>query len=198
MLELIKQNKIHSIFNVVDGVIFKNEINDPVHDYITSGNYYEWYYTIANTLQPTTILEIGVRFGYSLYSMMCGAKETINRVVGMDNNSYIYDSTEYAKYHCNLIKENVVDIKNVDSQSIQQLDEFFDLVHIDGDHSRNGKLHDLELIKHNCRYCIIDDYDSMEIVRDVVNEFIYNNSDMIKDSLYINSCRGTMILEFKL
>ena len=196
MLNKIIENKVDNILNYIDNDMFSMEKNDPVHDYILSNNCYEWYYTIAKVLKPKSILEIGVRFGYSLVSMMKGAENSIEYVLGMDNDSYIHNSTQLARGYCELVKPNITTIDVVNSQKIQKLDRHFDLVHIDGDHTYNGKIYDLNLIKNNCIYCIIDDYDFIDSVRKATDDFMLDNTSIIKNKLYIPSFRGTMILEF--
>lgn len=196
MLNKIIENKIENIMTYIDSDMFVYEQNDPLHDYILSKNCYEWYYTIAKTLQPKSILEIGVRFGYSLVSMMKGAEDSVQTVVGIDNDSYIWNSAQVARKYCETVKPNITTIDVIDSQQLQTLDRQFDLVHIDGDHTYIGKVHDLNLVKTHCKYCIIDDYDFIETVRKATDDFINDNSSIIKNKLYIPSFRGTMILEF--
>lgn len=85
-----------SILDKVDSQFFI-EINQEQHkSYIKSGNYYENYYALSSYYQPKSILEIGVRYGYSLGSMI-SASNVIEKVTGIDNDEYSLGSLEIAK-----------------------------------------------------------------------------------------------------
>lgn len=189
-----------NILEILPIEIFKNDIGQPVHDvYIKSGNCYEHYYQLSQKYKPKSILEIGVRFGYSLSSMVAGSLDTVEYVEAWDMNAYEEDSLSVAK-------SNVVDIlgykgkhsfRHTDSHSVKKVIRKFDLVSIDGDHSYEGLLQDLELLKHNSKVMIIDDYTFIGDVKKATDDFISNNSDIVKNHYLIDSVRGTYIIEFK-
>ena len=81
---------INNIYNVLDQYIIEQEKND---QYLYDGNYYEWYYTFANEVQPNNILEIGSGSGYqaAILSEIVGSK---GRVVTIERH---HELSEFAK-----------------------------------------------------------------------------------------------------
>jgi cephalosporin hydroxylase len=191
----LKPDYIFDVEGVNHSVFIEKDCSG--HDYITCRNYYEIYYAIAKHYQPESILEIGVRYGYSLYSMMV-ASERLNYVRGYDNDNYNADSVERANANISAVISEKIDFKveNLDTQNIDKLDRFYDLIHIDGDHSYEGKVHDLNLIKGSCKILIVDDYNNFDSVKNATNDFVNQNEDIIKNKFLINSLRGSYIIEF--
>lgn len=188
-----------SILTILPEQVFANEINIPEHaEYIKSGNYYEHYYELSSKLQPLSILEIGVRFGYSLCSMFAGCNNKNVYIEGWDLETYVCNSTEIAKN--NLIKCGAknINLYILNSQHKLKLDRNFDLIHIDGDHSYEGKMHDLKLITGYCKYLIVDDYNYLPEVRKACLDYLseYQDKYILKTEI-INSYRGTLFIEFK-
>ncbi len=72
-----------------------------------------------------------------------------------------------------------------------------DLIHIDGDHSYEGKIQDLNLLIGACNVAIIDDYGGgLPDVRRAADYWIEQNSTIIKNYFTLESIRGTLIIEF--
>lgn len=187
-----------SILDKVDNQFFI-EIDQEQHkSYIKSGNYYENYYALSSYYQPKSILEIGVRYGYSLGSMI-SASNVIEKVTGIDNDEYSLGSLEIAKDNIKKYINSDVELNFSlqDSHKIDKL-EYHDMIHIDGDHSYDGKLQDLKLTINACKVVIIDDYLEFVDVNKSTNDFISYNKDIIKDTYILdNHPRGTMIIEYK-
>lgn len=189
--------KPNSIFDIIDKSFFF-ELGTSHDEYLKCGNYYEVYYAIAKYYAPKSILEIGVRYGYSLASMMFGGASSIKKVVGYDIDQYEENSLSIAdsniKKHLSSIGvECRLELKN--SQSISSLDEVYDIIHIDGDHSYHGKLHDLNLALLHSKVIIVDDYNHLTEVKQAVNDWVAANKNHIKNTYFINSIRGTFIIE---
>lgn len=196
-MEEILALKPDSIFNVANNEVFI-EKNDGSHaDYMHCGNYYEIYYAIGKYYQPESILEIGVRYGYSLYSMMA-ACDNLKYVRGYDIDEYTCGSIEKANELISSVIPDTIDflVENKDSQKVETLDRFYDLIHVDGDHSYNGKVHDLDLTKGKCKVLIIDDYNHIGDVKSATDKFVSENEDIIKRHFGIGSMRGTYVIEF--
>lgn len=190
-----------NILDLIPVEIFVHDIGKPEHDeYIKSGNYYEHYYELSKKYQPKSILEIGVRYGYSLCSMVAGSIDTINYVEGWDNDTYEHNALDIAKINLKYILQykGEINLKNIDSHTVHLLDRVYDLVHIDGDHGYYGKLMDLELVKNNCKVLIIDDYYHIPEVGAAVDWFVGENKNIIEETEIINSIRGTYVIKFKI
>lgn len=139
------------------GIIFPKD--DPLYfseDLKTS--YYNFYYSYGMHYKPKNIYEIGVRAGYTAYFLLKGSGAKKFR--GIDLETYKLGSTEMA---LKLIKRLCADseIAIGDSHKLTALDELYDMIHIDGDHSYGGKVQDLELALGNLTpegVIIVDDY----------------------------------------
>jgi predicted O-methyltransferase YrrM len=192
----IEQVKPKSILEHIDEDFYVNDHQQGQRVY-TDGNCYEWYYAIGAFFKPKSILEIGVRFGYSLMAL---AKASNAKVLhGYDTEEYVKGSNEIAT---NLIRDRIspkaeVKIENLNSQNIQSLNRPYDLISIDGNHSHNGTLHDLYLTKDKCKVVIVDDYDFLGSVTTAVDKFIADNYDAIENWVYIPSFRGTIVIVYK-
>jgi len=208
--------KPKSIFDVVDKEFFieYDDRDGPSagHDYMHCGDYYELYYAISKFYQPESILEIGVRYGYSLYCLIEGS-DKVTYVLGYDTDENIYRNQNFVsdklktdnlntidiaqKYLNKFVTRDIeIQIKNENTQEIQELDGFVDMIHIDGDHSYDGKLHDLEITKQKCKVLIIDDYEHIREVKMATDDFIRKNKSIIKNHYLLKSFRGTYIIEY--
>lgn len=166
------------------------------YDYVWSGNCFEIYYGLAKYIQPKTFLEIGVRFGFSFLPLMIGG-DKLEYCLGYDNEEYGNNSiaTEnIAKYYTGKAKYEIL---TLNSHTIKKLPMFFDIISIDGDHSYNGKIQDLELTLDHCKFVIIDDYDYHNDVKNSSNFFVNKYKEKILRTSHIKSFRGTLIIQYK-
>tara|TARA_B100000902_G_C27280337_1_gene901366 strand:- start:295 stop:984 length:690 start_codon:yes stop_codon:yes gene_type:complete len=84
-----------------------------------------------------------------------------------------------------------------DSTHLKYLDKNYDLIHIDGSHVYEVKLHDLQLTLGRCNVVVVDDYDFIPNIKLATDEFIGLNKEYILNTTHIKSYRGTMIIEYK-
>jgi len=111
-----------------------------------SGNYYEWYFSYAQTLRPRTILEIGVLYGYSSIAMIMGHPE-IERLYLFDNGTYGVPIAEAVAHIGRFFKGKIIPApQDTQKAAALRLPEKIDLIHVDGDHSPRGLAHDLDLV----------------------------------------------------
>ena len=189
------QLKPNSIFEVGAEEVFFEREDDNHKDYINSGDLYEYYYAISKYYNPDTILEIGTRNGYSLYSLMLGST-TLKKVVGYELDEELSSATrENLSSHC---PENVeLDIQVSDSQKMDSLDDSYRLIHIDGDKTYDGTYHDLELTLGKARIVIVGNFVSEKSAREATLRFTYDNKDLIKRTSLIESHSGIYIIEYR-
>ena len=190
--------KPDSIFDVADESVFFERKDLEHKGYINSGNCYELYYAISKYYNPDTILEIGTRNGYSLYSMMLGSN-VLSKVIGYDKE---LDCTVVTRDNLTPHVPTSVqfEIRHGDSQSLSELDGEYRLVHIDADKSYEGTYHDLELTFKKARVVLVGDIglDSDErSARDAVLRFCYDKKDFIRQTHLIESHNGIYIIEYK-
>jgi len=110
---------------------------------------YEWYYTYGFAYQPRSLLEVGVRFGYSAISICTGCSVPPNLVVLVDDGRDEPEGLEHAK----TCLDGLFPAINVITHAwdTQKLDfglviegRPFDMIHIDADHRPDAVRHDFE------------------------------------------------------
>ncbi len=109
---------------------------DQQSDWWESTRYYQFYAGIAALTRPKRILEVGVRLGYSLVSMLRGF-DKIERIVAVDNESGVKDSQHGAKSNIRSTgyEGELVMFKDDAENFATLVPEFFDLIHLDADHA---------------------------------------------------------------
>jgi SAM-dependent methyltransferase/predicted O-methyltransferase YrrM len=130
-------------------------------DYMLSGNCYEWYAGYAAALKPKSILEIGTRRGYSLLAMLLSC-DTVEEIAVLDNESYGV-KLDWIEEILTAIRADGINgqkpgfrVYRNDTQTdgiqlplryhgTDHASERWDIIHVDGDHTEAGALHDLEL-----------------------------------------------------
>jgi predicted O-methyltransferase YrrM len=157
------------------------------------------YYALGKYYQPKSLLEIGVLYGFSSGSIIKGAEGAITYVRGYDIDQYEANSLKIATENVTSILPEGVTLNYViqNSQDLTELDRSFDMIHIDGEHTYGGKLHDLNLTLDKCKVVIVDDYIFHDFVKQAVDEFVFENKHKIKDHMCLESFRGTYIIEYK-
>ena len=111
-----------------------------------AANYYGYYRQIAEQVQPTCILEIGVRYGYSALAMLlgCGLNCRVD-YTGIDHE-FFSGSNAYAESKIRTRTRGAVKVLKQTSQDLQQVPGTYHLVHLDASHRPDGLLIDLNLI----------------------------------------------------
>lgn len=120
---------------------------------------------------PKVIAEIGVRAGYSALAMLLAAPGA--RYIGVEHDAGNFGGVHgiTAKAVPTVLYGFDVEILYADSQSIHDFVEV-DFFHVDGDHSWDGAMHDIELAWQCSRYVLVDDYDFIKSVQAATDHFI--------------------------
>ncbi len=174
--------------NMLEGFVAKGD------EWFIDGEYntYTWYRAVAQAVKPQRILETGVRYGYSAIAMICGARLAgvqFPEYIGIDGELDGLETNDIAGRNIRksgpvigrILKCDTRDLKETEHllRSLQkQYDgpfEWFDLIHIDGDHRPDGIAAELLL----ARYCValngailVDDCD-VEHVKAAALELAY-------------------------
>jgi hypothetical protein len=128
---------------------------------------YSLYTELCSTLRPKSIFEIGVRAGYSAWAMLRGcAAGTIYHGIDIADISYA-NGMLYEEY-----PEHVLRLARCDSGTLTHLSQTYDLAHVDGNHSHEGALHDINLCWGRAKYILIDDVTAYCTVNSAVNEWL--------------------------
>ena len=156
--------------------------------------YYRAKFRVAHMTKADRICEIGVRAGYSAYSFLSARPEA--EFVGLDNNGNAHGGVKglFTDVAPKILSEfKNVDLVLFDSQRNAVLHGApYDFIHIDGDHSYKGCMHDLEMARECCEWILVDDYDFLRGVRNSVDDFLnaYNfDYQHIRDGF-----RGNMLI----
>lgn len=120
-------------------------------------DYYRLKFAIAKTLQPKTIIEIGVRFGYSARTMLEAAPQAVFTGIDLDSNAFggVEGALSWAR---GITSEYEANFILVNSQNLSRLPgrDIYDLAHIDGQQDGDGTIHDLSLAFRQCRFVLLD------------------------------------------
>ncbi|MGI6235864.1 MAG: methyltransferase domain-containing protein, partial [Christensenellales bacterium] len=120
--------------------------------------YYRGKYAICKAIQPKSILEVGVRYGYSAISFLSACPEAT--YIGIDNDTSTYGGALGAiKWAEKITKDHSARFLIQDTQEMTSFPgEYYDLIHIDGQQDGDGTYHDLEMALEKGRYILVDGY----------------------------------------
>lgn len=134
--------------------------------------YYQAKRDVVERIRPMFIAEIGVRAGYSAFAMLDAAPEGCH-YMGIDLDQGTHGGDPGCVDHARtLLAPFDAEIRVQDSQTLDRLPKGVDLLHIDGDHSFDGCLSDLQLAEDSeVRWVLVDDYDYVPEVGTAVRYF---------------------------
>ncbi len=181
---------------------------------------YEEKYHIASLIKPRSILEIGVRAGYSAAAFLSAAPSDCT-YLGLDADQ---SHTQHGAWHgapartAMMLNDHFPGRGEVRICDTQEMDQFvgrwppegrqqdatevfpdpldsYDLVHIDGDHSYDGALHDLHLFSKVARYLLIDDVAYIPEVKGALDTFLEETGCQ---AIGFPTVRGDAIIQLRL
>lgn len=139
--------------------------------------YYRTKYDLAKRLQPESILEIGVRAGYSALAFLQALPRAQYLGLDMDEGGWGGVQGYLLEARARLEPYNAV-VMRCDTQDLPLDPEIaavvrgYEFWHIDGDHSFKGCLSDLMLAhRMGARWIVVDDYDFAAEVRRAAQTF---------------------------
>jgi 2-polyprenyl-3-methyl-5-hydroxy-6-metoxy-1,4-benzoquinol methylase len=156
--------------------------DDPlIHLFSDWVNYYKLKSAIAYTLKPTTILEIGVRFGYSAAAFLHGYSKAKYIGIDLDTDSYggVKGAINWAK---KITQQFDAEFIIADTQTMNRLPgsiSVYDLIHVDGQQDGDGSFHDLELAIKQSRYVLVDGYLWTKHNFNAVSDFLFRYADLL-------------------
>lgn len=161
--------------------------------------YYKGKHDICAQCAPRTILEMGVRYGYSAYAFMSACPAA--RYTGLDwipggDGGVGTDTFPYVR----TILGDSATLVHQNTQDLKTLDQAYDFYHVDACHSLDGCLRDLQLCLTSAQpgaFILCDDYTHIASVRNACNQFCLDNVDRIKGTAYHASIRGEFLVTVK-
>ncbi len=194
MIEKILNIKKDTNFDFRDYAYPYDELSHLFNEWF---DYYQWKYAICKAINPKSILEIGVRYGYSAITFLKASENAT--YFGIDNNSDSYGgsigSIEWAK---KITKDYKTNFLIADTQSIESLPgTHYDLIHIDGQQDGDGTYHDLELSLTKGKWILVDGYFWSKENMLSSTCFIEKYKKFIEYTIIINDYAGELLINTK-
>jgi len=158
-------------------------------------DYYKLKYSICLALQPKSILEIGVRYGYSAIAFLSASREA--SYLGIDNDSNTFGGRSGS---VNWAKKITGDYKavflNADTQKMQSLPGGeYDFIHVDGQQDGDGTFHDLELAIEKGKYILLDGFFWSQVNMLASSYFMKKYSQFIEYGMIIPGYAGELLIK---
>jgi hypothetical protein len=135
-------------------------------EWFYSARAYPLYVRAAALIRPTSVLEIGAFLGFGLASFLYGT-DTIARLTVVDNEFYMAGSLQACS-------DNLASFQG-EKRFLRSLEEArgeYDLIHVDGDHTFAGALHEMAFAWGlGPRVMLVNDYTFLEDVRRATDAF---------------------------
>jgi 2-polyprenyl-3-methyl-5-hydroxy-6-metoxy-1,4-benzoquinol methylase len=159
--------------------------------------YYRMKWATARVLRPESILEIGVRFGYSALAFLNAAHSA--RYVGIDLDLPTFGGSvgaiNWARKACSQYRAEFV---IADSTKMERFPGGrYDLIHVDGQQDVSGTMHDLILAAHQAKYILLDGYFWSRSNLFSASDFLYRYRDVIECSHVIPGYAGELLIKLK-
>ena len=163
--------------------------------------YYNMKYHLCKSLEPKSILEIGVRYGYSAMAFLSASPDA--SYTGIDNDSTVSGGVpgaiEYARY---ALKDYNTELIIANTQIMDMFpaaegNKIYDLIHVDGQQDGDGTCHDLELALRQGRYIWVDGYFWSRENLLAVTYFLQKYKMCIDYAVTIPGYAGEMIIKVK-
>lgn len=161
-------------------------------------DYYRMKWAIAKAMQPASILEIGVRYGYSARAFLDAAPKA--RYVGLDADLPAFGGHPGAlAWARDSLKDFDVELIKENSQSLSRFPGgCYDLIHVDGQQDGDGTFNDLNLALNQGRYILIDGYFWTRENFLAANEWLWLNKVAIEWVATIPGYAGEMLIKTSL
>jgi SAM-dependent methyltransferase len=173
--------------------------DDPLRDRFDEWlDYYRLKWSIAKALQPTRILEIGVRYGYAARAFLDAAPTA--RYVGLDADLPTFGGQPGAlAWTRRALQDFAVELIETNTQRLDRLPGGdYDLIHIDGQQDGDGTFHDLNLALAQGRYLLVDGYFWTRENFLAANEWLWLNQAALDWTVAIPGYAGELLIKTRL
>ncbi|MGV0025158.1 methyltransferase domain-containing protein [Phormidesmis priestleyi] len=158
-------------------------------------DYYRLKWSIAHTIKPSSILEIGVRFGYSAAAFLNGSPDAHYVGIDLDSDQFggVKGAIQWAK---EITRSFNADFLVDDTQKMQQFPgDVYDLIHVDGQQDGDGSFHDLEIAFQQGRFVLVDGYFWTQYNFTSVSEFLLRYADLVEWYGVIPGYAGELLIK---
>jgi 2-polyprenyl-3-methyl-5-hydroxy-6-metoxy-1,4-benzoquinol methylase len=160
-------------------------------------SYYKLKWAVARVLQPKSILEIGVGYGYSALAFLNASPSA--RYMGIDFESPTFGATleaiNWARNACGQYHAEFVTATSTKTEQVLQ--ERYDLIHIDGRQIGERTMHDLLLASRQAEYILVGGYFSSRHSFLSMSEFLYRYRDLLELYYVIPGYTGELLVKMK-
>jgi len=165
-------------------------------------DYYKSKFEIALSVKPSSIGEIGVRWGYSAFSFLCAAPAAhyiaFDIIAGTHGGARGLDTFDYVRTMLSgHFPRAIIDLRHQDTRKLRDIAGPYDFVHVDGDHSEDAARHDIWMALQACRpggVVLVDDYNYIAGVTRAADYIIKGAGELIGHIETRPSLRGELIL----
>ena len=159
--------------------------------------YYRMKWAIARVLKPESILEIGVRFGYSALAFLNASPSA--QYVGIDIDSPSFGGSpgalDWARKACSQYQAKFI---LADSTEMERFPGGpYDLIHVDGQQDGEGTLHDLILASAQASYILVDGYFWSRANFFSASDFLFRYRELIEFYEVIPGYAGELLIKMK-
>jgi cyclopropane fatty-acyl-phospholipid synthase-like methyltransferase len=169
---------------------------DPLqHNFLAWVDYYRLKWAIAHVLQPRTILEIGVRYGYSGHAFLdaCPTAHYLGIDLDSEISGGVKGAIDWAK---KILQPFPAEFCITDTQTLTTFPgQTYDLIHVDGQQDGDGSYHDLTLALAQSRYILVDGYHWTSQNFLAVNDWLLQNRDRLDWYAAIPGYAGEMLIK---
>lgn len=144
--------------------------------------YYEYYlqkYLLARHFAPTSICEIGVRWGYSAFAFLSANPQAAYHGYDLQSADHGGVATPTFERVAELLTEYFPDARitltRADTRQLTVLDGWHDFIHVDANHREDACYHDIQLAWYTCMpdgVILIDDDIKIAGVRRAAERFV--------------------------
>lgn len=158
--------------------------------------YYRMKYAIAKMIQPKSILEIGVGYGYNAITFLKASKNAT--YLGINDSGNIDKAEKEVNWAKKLTKNYNSDFLLANSRSITALPgDFYDLIHVDAKYDGDETFHNLELALEKGSWILVDSHFWSNENLFSVTYFLNKYKDFIDFSFTIPACAGELLIKIK-
>lgn len=193
---------IEKILNILETTTYDFRVHAPETDTLQHLfpewiKYYQLKYAISKVIQPKSILETGVRYGYSAITFLEASPEA--SFTGIDIDSEEYGGTKGAiEWAKKITEEYKADFIIADTTLMKSFPgEFYDLIHVDAQQDGDGTYGDLEKALEKGRYILVDGYFWSRQNMLSSTYFIDKYKDFIEYALVIPGYAGELLIKTK-
>lgn len=158
-------------------------------------DYYKLKWSIARVIKPLSILEIGVRFGYSAAAFLNACPSAKYVGIDLDTDSFggVKGAINWAK---KITQPFNADFLVANTQTMEYFPgDVYDLIHVDGQQDGDGSFHDLELAVRQGHYVLVDGYFWTRQNFLAVSDFLFKNSYILDWYGVIPGYAGELIIK---